>query len=212
MKSTKTLIFLIAVLFSLHIFSQKEATKEIIKLTILVKDADNNPIPGAVILIDDVKQKRTTNSAGYFKIKLDKAPKEITAFSPLIGVKKIPYTGKNSIIINIIAEKNSAYLTDTNTEKVSDAIQFRDIYDYLRGKVAGVNISTSNIISIRGISTMNGNREPLFILNGVQIDENSFRDIVPTTIRNVKILKGPETAIYGLRGANGVIEVVTTIN
>jgi TonB-dependent SusC/RagA subfamily outer membrane receptor len=59
---------------------------------------------------------------------------------------------------------------------------------------------------------MNGNREPLFILNGVQIDENSFRDIVPTTIRNVKILKGPETAIYGLRGANGVIEVVTTIN
>ncbi|TXD53320.1 MULTISPECIES: TonB-dependent receptor plug domain-containing protein [unclassified Polaribacter] len=212
MKTTKTIFVLLAMFCSLHIFSQEEMTTEKVKLTILVKDGSNNPIPGAVILIDGVKQPRVANSAGYFKIKLDKAPKEITAFSPLIGVKKVPYTGKNSIIINIIAETNTAYLTDTNTEKVSDAIQFRDIYDYLRGKVAGVTISTSNKITIRGISTMNGNREPLFILNGVPVDENSFRDIVPTTIRTVKILKGPETAIYGLRGANGVIEVRTTIN
>jgi TonB-dependent SusC/RagA subfamily outer membrane receptor len=51
----------------------------------------------------------------------------------------------------------------------------------------------------------------MFILNGVQVDQETFGQIVPVTIVSVKILKGPETAIYGIRGANGVIEVTTII-
>ncbi|UAM97037.1 TonB-dependent receptor plug domain-containing protein [Polaribacter litorisediminis] len=212
MKSIKTLFFLLAVVFSVNIFSQKKSTKnETTKLTILVKDGNNKPIPGAVILFDNVKQKRVANASGYFKIKLKKAPKEISAFSSLIGVKTITYKGEDSIVIKI-RRNNDDYFEDTSDEKIASAIQFRDIYDYLRGKVSGVNISTSNSITIRGNSTFSGGRGPLLILNGVQIDESSFAQIVPTTIRSVKILKGPEAAIYGVRGANGVIEVVTAIN
>ncbi len=213
MKLIKTLFFLLIILFSSTIFSQKKQTKNIIKLSILVKDGKNNPVPGAIILIDNIKQKRVANSAGYFKIKLNKAPKEITAFSPVIGVKKIKYEGVNSLIINITKEINEIndYISDTNNQKFVDPIQFRDIYDYLRGKISGVNISTSNVIRIRGNSSMDGGRDPLLILNGMQIDKDTFGDIVPTNIRSVKVLKGPETSIYGLRGANGVIEVVTII-
>jgi TonB-dependent SusC/RagA subfamily outer membrane receptor len=212
MKSIKTLFFLLAVIFSVNIFSQKNTSKkETKKLTILVKDANNNPIPGAVILFDNVKQKRVANASGYFKIKIQNHPKEISAFSSLIGVKTIAYNGEDSLVIKIRKDDDD-YVQDTNYEKVVSPIQFRDIYDYLRGKVSGVNISTANRITIRGNSTFNGSRSPLLILNGVQIDESSFANIVPTTIRSVKILKGPETAIYGLRGANGVIEVVTVIN
>jgi hypothetical protein len=212
MYAIKKIFFLISILFSLQNFSQKNESKEDIKLTIQIKDDSNSPIPGAVILIDNIKQKRVANAAGFFKIKLDKVPKEITAYSPLIGAKTVLYNGNNSIIIKITKDTND-YTADTANEKISDPIQFRNIYDYLRGKVSGVNISTSNVIRIRGNKSWgSGDSEPLLILNGVQVDNNSFGSIVPTTIRSVKVLKGPETAVYGIRGSNGVIEVVTALD
>lgn len=213
MKIIKTLMLLVAFTFATNSTAQEKKSKEKIKLTILVKDANNQAVPGAVILIDNVKQRRVANKAGYFKVKLDKVPKEITAFSPLVGVKKVAYKGQSSMIINIISDSNDEnYVSGSRDTKVADPIQFRDIYDYLRGKVAGVNVSTTNQIRIRGTASWGGGRAPLLILNGVPVDVDSFGDIVPTTIRKVKVLKGPETSIYGLRGANGVIEVTTTIN
>jgi hypothetical protein len=207
MKKINTFLTIL-ILFLTVSFSAQE--KENIKLTIAVKDVNNNPVPGAVILIDNVKQKRVANSAGYFKVKLDKTPKEITAYSPLFGVKKVAYTGKNNIIINLV-NGNKDFVSSTTNTKVGGAIQFRDIYDYLRGKVAGVNVSVGNIITIRGNNSINGNNTPLYILNGVQVGEETFANIVPTTIISVKVLKGPETAVYGMRGAAGVIEVKTSI-
>ncbi|WP_296638254.1 TonB-dependent receptor plug domain-containing protein [Polaribacter sp.] len=208
MKLFKNLLILVVFIFTTHLSAQEK-----IKLTLLIKDSKNKAVPGAIILIDNKKQRRVANKAGYFKIKLDKAPKEITAFSPLIGAKKVAYNGQKSMIINITSDDNDkSFATGDRNTKIADPIQFRDIYDYLRGKVAGLNISTTNVIRVRGTASWNGGRDPLLVLNGVPIDNDTFGDIVPTTIRNVKVLKGPETSIYGLRGANGVIEVTTMIN
>lgn len=203
-------LILVGFLFSSNLIAQENKKEEKIKLTIVVKDAKNKAVPGAIILIDDKKQKRVANSDGLFKIKLDKTPKEITAYSPLVGVKKVPYTGKNTMIINI-TNNNDKLVTNAYDLKGAEAIQYRDIYDYLRGKVAGVNVSLNNVITIRGISSVNGNNTPLLILNGVQVDQGSFSAIVPTTIISIKVLKGPESAIYGVRGSAGVIEVKTAI-
>jgi TonB-dependent SusC/RagA subfamily outer membrane receptor len=208
MKLFKNLIILVVFIFTTNFSAQEK-----IKLTLLIKDSKNKAVPGAIILIDNKKQRRVANKAGYFKIKLDKAPKEITAFSPLIGAKKVAYNGQKSMIINITSDDNDkSFVTGDRNTKIADPIQFRDIYDYLRGKVAGLNISTTNVIRVRGTASWNGGRDPLLVLNGVPVDNDTFGDIVPTTIRNVKVLKGPETSIYGLRGANGVIEVTTMIN
>lgn len=207
MKIIKNIIFIVALVVSATTFSQE---KENIEISILVKNSRNESVPGAIILFDDVKQNRTTNARGYFKINLKKAPKEICAFSPTIGIKKIAYTGLNTIVIQI-REGNETIISDNPQEKISDPMQFKNIYDYLRGKVPGVNINQNNTINIRGIGSINGNTAPLLILNGMPIDETSFGNIVPTTIQSVKIIKGPETAIYGSRGANGVIEVTTII-
>lgn len=203
-------LFVFTILLSSAFLAQESKKSEDIKLTIIVKDVDNKPVPGAIILIDNKKQKRVANSAGYFKIKLDKKPKEITAYSPIVGIKKVPYTGKNNIIINITSD-NDKLVTNAYELKGADAMQYRDIYDYLRGKVAGVNVNLNNGITIRGTSSVNGNNTPLLILNGVQVDQDTFGAIVPTTIISIKVLKGPETAIYGMRGAPGVIEVKTAI-
>ena len=120
MKLLKPFIFFLAIAISLNSLAQESQT---IKLTILVKDKDNNSIPGAIILLDDVKQKRPTNSAGYFKVKLDKAPREIAAFSPLFGIKKVKYNGNSTIVIQIVETKNDSYLTDTNKTKAIDPVE-----------------------------------------------------------------------------------------
>lgn len=203
-KITLLLIFFVS---TVH-FSQ-EKTKNI-KLNITVKDYNNNPVPGAIILFDNIKQSRVANSRGIFKAILKNSPKEITVYSPIIGAQTVKYLGNPNMIISIKRPTNDD-VSDTSREKISDPIQFRDIYDYLRGKVPGVQVSARNSIIIRGASNFTENKAPLFILNGVQVDETTFGAIVPTTIQSIKILKGPETSIYGVRGANGVIEVTTTI-
>ena len=183
MKLFKNLIILVVFIFTTNFSAQEK-----IKLTLLIKDSKNKAVPGAIILIDNKKQRRVANKAGYFKIKLDKAPKEITAFSPLIGAKKVAYNGQKSMIINITSDDNDkSFVTGDRNTKIADPIQFRDIYDYLRGKVAGLNISTTNVIRVRGTASWNGGRDPLLVLNGVPVDNDTFGDIVPTTIRNVKV-------------------------
>lgn len=208
MKILKKIFFSAAILTSIMAFSQEK--NETIKLNLTVKDYNNKPVSGAIILLDNVKQSRVANSSGTFKANLKKAPIEITVYSPVVGVQTVKYLGNPNMIINIKKPTNDD-VSDTSKEKIVDPMQFRDIYDYLRGKVAGVVVTARNSIVIRGASNFSENKSPLFILNGVQVDETTFGQIVPTTIQSIKILKGPETAIYGIRGANGVIEVITMI-
>ena len=205
MKNLKYVI--LALLFSISgiLFSQSESD---VKLMVYVQDEANKPVPGAVILIDGVKQKMLTNKNGYFRVKLDKAPKSVAAFSPSIGISKVAYKGQSKVTINLKVIKDYEVVNDVNRKKL-DPVQFRDIYDYLRGRIPGVDVSTSNEITIRGFNTVNGSTTPLFIVNGVQVSQDFFGNIVPMQIKSVKVLKGPDAATYGSRGANGVIVVET---
>jgi hypothetical protein len=87
MKILKKIFFIAVILISAITFSQEK--EETIKLNLTIKDYNNKPVPGAVILLDNVKQDRVANEKGNFKINLNNAPKEITVFSPKIGIKKI---------------------------------------------------------------------------------------------------------------------------
>lgn len=205
MKKIKLITLFLLVGFSVNSYAQK---KEKLKISILVKDDKNKPVPGAIILFDDVKHPRRTNNQGVFKVKLDTPPKEISAFYPTIGIKKVKYTGNKNLVITI-KSVNDSYVVNKPRTKSIDTQQFKNIYDYLRGQVPGVNISSGNIINIRGFNSVNGSTTPMFILNNNQVDQDIFGDIVPSTIKSITVLKGPETATYGSRGANGVIKVTT---
>ncbi len=84
-----------------------------------------------------------------------------------------------------------------------------------QGQLAGLKItpgkgvgSSPNVL-IRGVNTWNNN-DPLFIIDGLQTqDSKIFYSINPKDIKSVSVLKGPSAAIYGSRGANGVIIVRT---
>jgi TonB-dependent SusC/RagA subfamily outer membrane receptor len=200
----KNIILLGVFLLCLNVYAQSK------KLTIKVTDDKNKPVAGAIILFDDVKQKRWTNSKGIFKTKLELVPKEISAFHPKVGIKKMKYNGSENIFIKIEKGENLLVADNNNPKaKTVNSSQFHSIYDYLRGRFPGVNIDTNNTITIRGYNTVNGSTTPLFVLNGSSIGQETFGTISPSDIKSITIIKGPESAMYGVRGANGVIVVIT---
>lgn len=212
MKAIKNIAVVALMLCTISAFSQEKEKKKKkskdVKISVLVKDPDNKPLPGAVILIDNVKQKRRTNSKGYFKAKLDKAPKEISAFSPSIGIKKVKYKEGHDLIITIPNGKDH-FVHSSHQKKGINPVNFRNIYDYMRGQVPGVSIDSNNDITIRGYNSVNGSTTPLFVVNGTAVDQSIFGNLVPTNIKTIRVLKGTETSQYGARGANGVIIVET---
>ncbi len=111
----------------------------------------------------------------------------------------------------------SAVATQAVSAKTISNRPNASIVQTLQGQVAGLNISTASgqpgansNINLRGVTSINGNTEPLFILDGVPVDEDSFRSLNPNEIERVDVLKDAgATAIYGNRGANGVIVITT---
>ncbi len=116
-------------------------------------------------------------------------------------------------------------------EKLNQA-RDANVVNNLSGRVAGVNIvgSSGNVgsssrIVIRGNSSITGNNQPLFVINGVPVDNGSnnstsggenvdygnvISDINPEDIENITVLKGPNAAaLYGSRAANGVVLITT---
>jgi TonB-dependent SusC/RagA subfamily outer membrane receptor len=85
----------------------------------------------------------------------------------------------------------------------------RDIVEVMKGRIPGVNIYGNQII-IRGPNTLMGSNQPLFLIDGVPTrDIDAIRSIPVGEIDRVEVLKGPSAAIYGMRGANGVIAIYT---
>ena len=88
---------------------------------------------------------------------------------------------------------------------MKNAETYTDIYEYLRGKVPGVEIVGTSI-RIRGINTT-GNTDALIILDGMEVSDIS--DVNPADVKSVEILKDAASTIYGMRGANGVVIIKT---
>ena len=89
----------------------------------------------------------------------------------------------------------------------NDLRTYRDMYEYLEGRVAGVVVTTGKRIIIRGVNTINGSSDPLIIVDGAECQDLST--INPNDVKAVDVLKDSAAAIYGVRGANGVIVITT---
>ena len=79
---------------------------------------------------------------------------------------------------------------------------YQDIYDMIRGRIAGVEMSGRSI-KVRGTNSLFVSTEPLFVVDGVIVSR--VDDIAPETVKSIEVLKGPDATAYGTRGSNGVI-------
>ena len=90
--------------------------------------------------------------------------------------------------------------------KLENAGTYKDIYEYLQGRVPGVQVVGTSI-RIRGINTATGNTDALIIVDGMEVSDVS--DLSPNDIASVEVLKDAESTLYGMRGANGVVVITT---
>lgn len=91
----------------------------------------------------------------------------------------------------------------------ADKSGYITIYDYLEGRVPGVKVvkngATTASVYIRGINSVNSSTEPLFVVDGVMVNDISYLN--PRDVKSVTVLKDASASIYGVRGGNGVIVI-----
>jgi TonB-dependent SusC/RagA subfamily outer membrane receptor len=226
---TKIILALFFILFCSSLsYGQKKVT-----LSGTVVDMKKMPVAGAAIFIDNVNTNSLTDQKGFYRVKVNAAAKEILVISLFYGASEQSIDGRTQIdfimtgksveaegkknpgeneIINIgygTARKKDV----TNQTGVIDAqkpefASYQNIYDMIRGRVPGVEVSGTSI-KIMGSSSLNISTEPIFVVDGVIV--NTIDDIPPQTVKSIEVLKGPAASVYGMRGSNGVI-VITRLS
>lgn len=198
-----------------------------------VTSSDNSPLPGVNVLVKGTSTGTVTDVDG--KYSLD-APATGTLVFSFIGMKTLEADVNSQSVINMTMDADISQLDEVvvvgyGTQKKSDltgsvsSVTSKDIKTVpvaslsqaLQGRAAGVQVSqTSNApgggvsIRIRGGNSIQGGNEPLYVIDGFPVYNENGPTISPNDIESVEILKDASaTAIYGSRGANGVVIITT---
>ena len=111
--------------------------------------------------------------------------------------------GEEEVNLGYQKVKKKDSTSSTSSLKVTRGSGYTNIYEYLQGRVAGVEVNGTNI-RIRGERSLNGSNEPLILVDGIETSDISY--ISPDEVESIDVLKDASSAaMYGSRGANGVI-------
>ncbi|NHA05038.1 TonB-dependent receptor [Mucilaginibacter sp. HC2] len=193
---------------------------------------DNSPLPAVSIKIKGTSSGTVTDVSGNYSISLPNANAVLIFSYTGFASQEVGADGRSTINIQlkeIASGLNEVVVIGYGTAKKSDltgavttikADQLLDkpvpnLTQALQGKVAGVDVSVNSNapgagakVRIRGIGSINSNIDPVYVVDGVVgVDPNSIN---PNDIASIEVLKdASSTAIYGVRGANGIIMVTT---
>lgn len=211
----------------------KKPEDGMIELSGSVFDADFlDPLPGAAVIIQSSNIGTETNMNGGFT--LFAYPDDLIKIS-LTGFEEVTFLAKdfkNPVLIHedrgadfleemVISSYTTTVKNDlSNFSVISHIVNGRPNATFiqtLQAQVPGINISTGSgepgadtSVVLRGLGSVNGSAQPLYIVDGVPVSAERFRSLSPDDISNISLLKDAgATAIYGNRGANGVILIST---
>ncbi len=223
-------LLLILVMFAL-LQTAGYAQNKVVKGTIT--DVAGLPIPGANVLIKGTKQGTSTDFDGRYSINASAG--QVLIFSST-GSKSVERTVGTTSEINVklveeASQLNEIVVVGYGTAKKSDvtgsvsSINAQQLMnrpvssatEALQGKIAGVDITTNErpgslgVVRIRGNRSLTASNDPLYVVDGVPLmSASAIETLNPRDIESMDILKDASaTAIYGSRGANGVIIVTT---
>ena len=237
-------MFLASLLICISAAAQTQVTG-----TVLSQE-DGQPIIGAAVRIEGIKVGMLTDVNGRFSLTMPQGKTQITI--SYLGYETKTVTAKNGMRVFLKADAHSldeVVVTAMGMNRQQKTLGYSaqqldseeltlgkmtDVTSALAGKVAGVQISTTstdpgqaNSVIIRGISSINGNNQPLYVVDGVPLQQTTFSgtqkgqdefanavggisSINPNDIESMTVLKGAAaTALYGSRAANGVIMITT---
>ncbi len=203
------------------------------KVTGVVVDGTGEPVIGANVVVKGTTNGTITDFDGNYS--LEGVPADGVLVISYIGYlsQEIPVGSQSTINVTMKEDtqtldevvvvgygtmKKSDVTGSISTAKGDDLVKNQNFsaLDNLRGKVSGVNIFSnssqpgaySNRVVIRGIATINSSSNPLYVVDGVVME--NFDLVNPNDIESMEVLKDASAAaIYGARGANGVIMVTT---
>ncbi|WP_206106593.1 SusC/RagA family TonB-linked outer membrane protein [Ilyomonas limi] len=216
-------------------FLQLHAQTQVISGKVL-DDSTHQPLPGVTIKVENEQSSTATNEQGKFTIAVPSdgatlqyssvgyASGEINATtnSPvIIYMKRTTAKLEDVVVVGYGTQNRRAVTGSIATVKYDD---FKDrtnsnITQSLAGQLPGVSITqaqgapgSSPIIKIRGTSSITAGTNPLYVVDGVPLENFNLNYINPQDIASVDILKDASSAaIYGSRGANGVVIVTTKL-
>jgi TonB-linked SusC/RagA family outer membrane protein len=199
----------------------------------IIDSVTNQPLGGATIAVKNSTAGTVSDADGNFKLNVpDGSVLQVSMINYKTVVVRPPYKLPLTIILGavnralaevVVVGYGTAKRSDV-TGSVSSVAKDRlldvpvgNVLSAIEGTVPGVNITAgTNVpgaspdILVRGVNTINGQTNPLIVLDGVPYDNISLNDINTNDIASIDILKDVSaTAIYGTRGANGVVLVTT---
>lgn len=248
MKKTKTIprlgAFLWAIIasFLLNLSAHAQNAQRVIRGK--VYSTDNRPVSGASVTIKGTSRGYSTDQQGAFAVPASSGeilvisyvgfqPKEVVVgMADNIDIRITPGDAKlNEVVVIGYGSSRRANLTGAQTSissKEMDRTINTTIEQAIQGRSAGVYVTQNSgqpgggiSVNIRGVSTINGSTEPLYVVDGIQIQgtqvsfgaqssANPLSGLNPADIDNIQVLQGPSaTAIYGSRATNGVVLITT---
>lgn len=214
------------------LFAQTPQTSDI-KGTVV--DSSNQPVAGASVVVIGTMKGTITDLDGNFSLSGVKAGADLSV--DFLGYKTQTVSVNGRSVISVVLEDDSTFLDEVvvvgygqmkksdltgsvasvKPESLTD-VPAKSVDGLLQGRVAGVQVinasqdpGASSTIRIRGNSSLNGSNSPLVVIDGFPYgDAGAIDQINPQDIVSMEVLKDASaSAIYGSRGANGVIMITT---
>ena len=235
----KRLLFLL--IFPISVFSQ-----DILMTGLVVDDDSNQPLPGVNVIIKNTAKGTTTDFDGIFELKtligdtivfsyIGMKDKEIVALSAPVSVRLESESNElDEVVVSVgyfdVSKKDLSGSIAQIDSKQLEKNRNNSIESLLQGQVAGIVVNESSEpgggvgISIRGVNSMLGGTQPLYVIDGIPTSpvsdaqgnggtgqqQSNLGFLNPNDIEKIEVLKdAAATAIYGARGANGVVVITT---
>jgi TonB-linked SusC/RagA family outer membrane protein len=227
MRSKFKWIFTLLLAFSIQFSFAQEKT-----ITGTITEG-GQPLPGVSVVIKGTTTGTQTDFDGKYSIKAKTG--DVLEYT-FLGMKTKSVTVGSSSVMNQTMEEDSTILnevvvegyrtttkaTSTIAQQTVQAVTIENrpnanILNTLQGQLAGVNITAStgqpgakSSVVIRGIGTINGNTDPLYVIDGFPTNADNFRSLNPNDVESVTVLKDAAAiSQYGNRASNGVIIITT---
>ena len=227
---TIALVLLLGIIQTTALFAQGGASK----VSGRVLDEDGNPLVGAFVSAKGTNTGTITDIDGKFTISVPSGTN--TLLFSMMGMKdvQLPYeAGKNwyeavletdqmlideSVVVGygtMIKRELTSSVATVNGAELSERASAANVLQSMAGKMAGVQVTSTSgrpggnaRIRVRGMGSINASSNPLYVLDGVvDVDPNMINS---SDIENINVLKdAAATAMYGAKGANGVVIITT---
>ena len=222
------------ILFFLFFSVAKTVAQQISISGKVVSEEDGLPMPGINIVVKGTNSGSVTDVSGFYRLTVPEG--DVTLIFSFIGfetqefkvgarstvdiVMKPDQKQLEEIVVTGYREENRRALPGSVAVVKSDKIQNVPIASFdqvLQGRVPGMLVSggsgqpgSSASVIIRGIKSLSGSNGPLYVLDGVPIASGVFNTLNPNDFESITVLKdATAAALYGSRGANGVVVITT---